>query len=51
VVLEKTKKIMMCHRVRNYVILYRVKGDRNFILIINRRNKIWIGLSCVRTAL
>jgi len=51
VVLEKTEKIIMCDRVRNDVLLYRVKEDRNIILVINRRNNIWIGLSCVRTAL
>jgi len=51
VVLEKTEKIIMCDRVRNDVLLYRVKGDRNITLIINGRNKIWIGLPCVRNAL
>jgi len=38
----------MCDRVTNNVLLYRVKEDRN--IIINGRNTIWIGLSCVWTA-
>jgi hypothetical protein len=51
VVLEKTEKIIMCDRVINDLLLYRVKGDRNIVLIINRRYKILIDLSCVLTAL
>jgi len=48
---RKMEKIIRCDQVRNYIILYRVKEDRNILLIINRRNAIWIGLSCVGTAL
>jgi len=51
-VLEKLEKIFRCDRVSNDVVLYRVRGgDRNILLIINRRNATWIGLYCVGTAL
>jgi len=39
-VLKKLEKISRCDRVRNEVVLYTVKGDRNNLLIINRRTKI-----------
>jgi len=44
VVLEKLEKIIRCERVRSDGVLYRVKRDRNILLIINRRNTIWTGL-------
>jgi hypothetical protein len=44
------EKIIRCDRVRNGVVLYRVKGDRNILLIINRRYNFWIGLYSVGTA-
>jgi hypothetical protein len=45
------EKIIRRDRVRNDVVLYGVKGNRNILLIINRRNTIWIGLYSVGTAL
>jgi hypothetical protein len=44
------EEIIRYDRVRNDVVLYRVKEDRNILLIIRRRNTILIGLSCVGTA-
>jgi len=51
VVLEKMENIIWCERVRSDGVLYRVKRDRNILLIINRRNAIRIGLHCLGTAL
>jgi hypothetical protein len=45
------EKIIRCDRVRNGVVLYIVKRDRNIVFIISRRNSIWIGLYSVGTVL
>jgi hypothetical protein len=45
------QKTIRCDRVRNEGVIYRIMGDRNILLIINRRNTIFGGLSCVGTAL
>jgi len=40
VLLAKMEKIIKCDRVRNDVVLYRVKRVRCILFIINRRNTI-----------
>jgi len=46
----RRKEISWTDRVRNEVVLHRVKEDRNILHTVKRRKANWIGHSCVGTA-
>ena len=49
--LEEREKIIRCERVRNDVVIYTVKGRQKYPTNNKQKDTIWIGLSCVGTAL